>query len=814
MSNRFEILGVRYKMDDPTMLLVIGWFTENQCGDMQLLFQADGEELPYEIKEKKSMNVARKVLSSQRVIDTEYFYWIKLPKDFSKKKEFTISRVGKKKIHKIIEVKIDTIAGRNKSILGNIDFAGIENDVAVIRGWFVRTGESDIKVYNLSGKMLEAEIKQLMRQDVLFEFPEISQENVIGYEIKLPNIQEKTVQLVIRCAGKKYTKKCRMAYGKIETLFIKSRKALVKGVAYTKNNGIKRTIKRSYEKIFENDVKKYSKWRKRQIPSQEELDRQKKEKFAYTPKISIVVPLYKTPEKYLGELIESVLVQTYKNWELCFSDGSGEETSLRQVVKAYQKKDDRIKIVYSDKPLQISENTNAALKIATGEFVAFADHDDLLAPDALYENVKILNKDKKADFIYSDEDKISMDGKEYFEPHFKPDFNLDLLRTVNYICHFVVVRRDIVNEVGGLHPEYDGAQDFDFVLRCIETTENIYHIPKVLYHWRAHKDSTAENPESKMYAFENGEKAVQAHYDRLGIDATVEMRKDLLGMYRSKYHLKEQPLVSIIIPNKDHTDDLEKCISSIEEKSTYSNREYIIIENNSTEPETFEYYKTLQEKNKRVKVVEWKDEFNYSAINNYGVTFAKGEYFLFLNNDTEIINEDCIEELLGYCMRDDVGIVGARLYYPDNTIQHAGVIIGIGGVAGHCFLNLPQNELGYFARAYCAQDYSAVTAACMMVKRSVFEAVNGFDEKLKVAFNDIDFCLRVREIGKLVVYNPYAELYHYESKSRGAEDTKEKQERFMGEVIKMQKRWGKLLDAGDPYYNPNLTLNGHDFSLR
>ena len=377
MSNRFEILGVRYKMDDPTMLLVIGWFTENQCGDMQLLFQADGEELPYEIKEKKSMNVARKVLSSQRVIDTEYFYWIKLPKDFSKKKEFTISRVGKKKIHKIIEVKIDTIAGRNKSILGNIDFAGIENDVAVIRGWFVRTGESDIKVYNLSGKMLEAEIKQLMRQDVLFEFPEISQENVIGYEIKLPNIQEKTVQLVIRCDGKKYTKKCRMAYGKIETLFIKSRKALVKGVAYTKNNGIKRTIKRSYEKIFENDVKKYSKWRKRQIPSQEELDRQKKEKFAYTPKISIVVPLYKTPEKYLGELIESVLVQTYKNWELCFSDGSGEETSLRQVVKAYQKKDDRIKIVYSDKPLQISENTNAALKIATGEFVAFADHDDL-----------------------------------------------------------------------------------------------------------------------------------------------------------------------------------------------------------------------------------------------------------------------------------------------------------------------------------------------------------------------------------------------------------------------------------------------------
>ena len=386
--------------------------------------------------------------------------------------------------------------------------------------------------------------------------------------------------------------------------------------------------------------------------------------------------------------------------------------------------------------------------------------------------------------------------------------------TTNYICHFVVVRKTIVDEIGGLRTEFDGAQDFDFVLRCTEKTSNIYHIPKVLYHWRAHKDSTAENPESKMYAFENGAKAVQAYYDRNGIDATVEMRRDFLGIYRTIYHLASKPLVSIIIPNKDHIDDLKKCIDAIEERATYENLEYIIVENNSTEEETFAYYEKLQQENKRAKVIVWKDEFNYSAINNYGVTFAKGEYLLFLNNDTEIINKDCIEEMLGYCMRDDVGIVGARLYYPDDTIQHAGVIVGIGGVAGHCFTNMPKEGPGYFARAFCAQDYSAVTAACMMVKRSVFEEVNGFDEKLKVAFNDIDFCLRVRETGKLVVYNPYAELYHYESKSRGQDDTEEKEDRFNSEIDLMQLRWQKILTEGDPYYNPNLSINRNDFSLK
>lgn len=469
-------------------------------------------------------------------------------------------------------------------------------------------------------------------------------------------------------------------------------------------------------------------------------------------------------------------------------------------------------MVCSNHALQISENTNAAIEIATGDFIAFVDHDDLLTPDALYENIKVLNKDSKIDFIYSDEDKISMNGREYFQPHFKPDFNLDLLRTTNYICHFVVVRKTIVDKIGGLRAEFDGAQDFDFVLRCVEKTSNIYHIPKVLYHWRAHKDSTAENPESKMYAFENGKSVLQNYYDRNGIDAEVMMRKDYLGLYRSIYHLKKHPLVSIIIPNKDHIRNLEKCITSIEEKSIYPNIEYIIVENNSTKEETFRYYEKLQQQYKRVKVVVWKGGFNYSAINNYGVTFAKGEYLLFLNNDMEIVNNDCIEELLGYGMRKDVGIVGARLYYENDTIKHAGIVLGMKGTAGCCFAGTPKEKPGYFALVLCAQNYSAVIGTAMLVKRNLFEQVKGFDEQFEIAYADIDFCMRVRQKGYLIVYNPYAELYCYETKNK--DQDRKRKNCFQKDSRSFEKRWKSVLEEGDPYYNQNLTLEKEDFSLK
>ena len=423
----------------------------------------------------------------------------------------------------------------------------------------------------------------------------------------------------------------------------------------------------------------------------------------------------------------------------------------------------------------------------------------------MYECVAAINKDRSIDVIYTDEDKISMDSKEYFEPVFKPDFNLDLLCSVNYICHLFIFKRSLYDTVGGFNKEYDGAQDHDLILRYCEAAKNIHHVPKALYHWRSHAASTAMSAESKLYAFDAGCKAVQAHYDRMGIPAKVE-QDTFYGTYRTVYNWGKEPLVSIIIPNKDHTDDLDKCIKSIDARSSYKNIEFIIVENNSTEPETFEYYKSIENR-PDVKIVRYETPgFNFSAINNCGAKAASGEMYLLLNNDTEIINENCIKEMVDVCLRPDVGICGSLLYYPDNTVQHAGVVMGIGGIAGHTFVGLERSEPGYMFRAVTTQDLSAVTAACLMVRKDVFEEVGGLTEELAVAFNDVDFCMKVRDKGYLVVYNLHAELYHYESKSRGYEDTGEKVARFNSEVEKLEKLWPDILEKGDPYYNPNLSI--------
>jgi GT2 family glycosyltransferase len=572
-----------------------------------------------------------------------------------------------------------------------------------------------------------------------------------------------------------------------------------------------RKIRRKIEKMLGYDPS-YARWRLGIIPTEEELSAQRKTTFSYCPVFSIVVPLYKTPKIYLDALIESIKAQTYGEWELCLSDGSGLDSPMKSFLEEYER-DARIHVVHNERQLRISENTNEAIKVASGDFLVFADHDDLLAPETLFECAKALNTYNNLDIIYTDEDKISMDGKEFFQPHFKSDFNLDLLRSMNYISHLFVARRSLVEEVGMLRSEFDGSQDYDFILRCIEATEAIYHIPKVLYHWRAHQDSTAENPESKLYAFEAGQRAIQAHFDRLSIKALVTPGK-FLGLYKTKYAIEGEPLISIVIPNKDHIEDLDLCIQTIEKKSTYRNYEYIIIENNSEKKETFDYYEKLKAANPKVTVITYEDKFNYSLINNYGVAFAKGEYILLMNNDTQIINEDCLEELLGVCMREDVGIVGARLFYEDHTIQHAGVVIGAGGIAGHAFVGNEANDYGYFGKILCMQDFNAVTAACMMVKKEIFYQVNGLSPELAVAFNDVDFCLKVRELGKLVVYNPYAKLYHYESKSRGLEDTPEKMKRFQKEIDTFAEKWKDILESGDPYYNPNFSLELADYKLK
>lgn len=585
-----------------------------------------------------------------------------------------------------------------------------------------------------------------------------------------------------------------------------------KGLRYLKHYGVKEFWVRLHER-FEPEEVPYGPWYEQYIPTREELEKQRKKKWNYGPKISIIVPAYKTPEAFLRQMMDSLLAQTYANWELCIANASPEDASMEYVLKEYAKKDSRILWKKLEENKGIAENTNEAFAMATGEFAGLLDHDDLLAPNALYEVAKALETEPDIDVLYTDEDKVRGDEVlEHFQPHLKPDFNIDLLRSNNYICHFFVVRKSLLEKTGGFRREYDGAQDYDFIFRCTQAAGKIHHIPEILYHWRTHQSSTADNPESKLYAFEAGKRAIEENLRQNGLIGEVSHTKDY-GFYRVKYPVQGEPLVSIIIPNKDAKEDLEKCIRSILEKSSYTNYEILIVENNSTGEEIFSYYKELSE-NSRIRLLRWKREFNYSAINNYGAKKAKGDYLLFLNNDTEVISPDWIEEMLGFCQRPDTGIVGARLYFGNNTVQHAGTVIGIGGIAGHMFTDMPRERSGYMHKAAIIQDLSAVTAACMMVRRQVFDEVQGFEEQLSVAFNDVDFCLRVREKQYLVVYDPYVELYHYESKSRGAEDSKEKVRRFQSEIEFMRCRWETLLKKGDPYYNKNLSLVKWNYSLK
>lgn len=703
----------------------------------------------------------------------------------------------------------------------SVDTVREEAGFLVIRGWAIDFEDVTIQLKDReTGEILalpENMPEWYVRSDAMRCFTECNQAKKIGFSMKLPLAWgEKNLSMQLQAGKSVHKENLRKSGEKPGGKYLNSLHVnLLRVYNNTKTFGFRNTcvkIKKHLSIATPFSHKDYNKWAHKKLLTSKQIEQEKKETFSYNPKFSILVPLYESDEKFLKELIQSVQAQTYENWELCFSDGSKDSTRLKTWMEPYQKADDRIK--YIDKqagPLGISENTNQAYELATGDYIVLGDHDDLFTVDALYECVKALNE-KKVQVIYTDEDKTDETGKTYFAPNFKPDFNIDLLRCNNYICHMFVAEKALVEKVGLFDAAFNGAQDYDFIFRCVEQAKGIYHIPRVLYHWRAHTVSTAEIPESKIYAFEAGKRAIAAHLKRVGLDGIVE-DGDNLGFYKVSYPVKGEPLISIVIPNKDHIDDLKKCMKAIDERSTYRNFEYVIIENNSEKEETFAYYKEL-EKRQNVTVLYWPDEFNYSSINNFGVEHAKGEYILLLNNDTEMINDDCLEQMLGYCQREDVGIVGARLYYDDNTIQHAGVIVGFGGVAGHAFITLNEDEGLYQSRTKVACDYSAVTAACLMVKKKVFEEVDGLEPKFKVAFNDIDFCLKVRRTGKLVVYVPQAMMYHYESKSRGLEDTPDKQIRFSNEMDLFIKRWPDILANGDPYYNVNLALDAADFSIR
>ena len=709
-----------------------------------------------------------------------------------------------------------------------VDVVRIRENTIQLNGWAIgKRPESPVEfaVEDKNHRPVEFQYVSTRRDDVSQIYFGKTWDKDFGFDIRFAYERGEDYYLLMKCEGRrvriKYNeeliaKRSSAAHRRREKIMDLMNMETVK-VAYDfwKENGLRALVVKSRHKLqgIDSDYD-YGEWYELTKPTEEELARQREEWMDFRPKLSIVIPAYQTPERYLKELLDSIFAQTYENWEICVADGSPAGKSCERVLRRYANRDDRVKYLILGENKGISGNTNAAMDMASGDFIILADHDDTLTPNALYEVAKAINADPLNDVIYSDEDKLDMDGGALFEPHFKPDFDPDLLTSTNYICHLFAVNRDLVEEVGQFNQEFDGAQDYDFIFRCTEKARKIHHIPKVLYHWRCHQGSTASNPESKLYAFEAGARAIQAHFDRLGIGTeSIEKGVDY-GKYHVRFRIEGEPLVSVIIPNKDHAGDLDICLKSLMEKATYRNLEYVIIENNSTDPETFAYYEKLKKEHPNVKVVTWEREFNYSAINNFGVKYTDGEYFLFLNNDTEIIEPDTIQEMLGYCQREDVGAVGARLLYQDDTIQHAGVVVGFGGIAGHTFIGLHKSENSYFHRAMCAQDYSAVTAACMMTKRQVFERAGGFSEELAVAFNDIDYCMKVRAQDKLVVYNPYALLYHYESKSRGLEDTPEKVARFNREIKIFSEKWPDILKNGDPYYNPNLTLRKSNFALR
>lgn len=587
----------------------------------------------------------------------------------------------------------------------------------------------------------------------------------------------------------------------------------------------------NYKKI---ELKARENYGTKSFPTPQEAKAQREQRFKRMVKISILVPLYNTPENFLREMIDSVMNQTYENWELCLADGSdADHAYVGTLCEEYVRKDAAYvnehpalqalvqtgsRIIYRklEKNGGISENTNRCLEMATGDYIGLFDHDDILHPAVLYEYMKAICE-RGADYIYCDESTFhgnSIDNM--ITLHFKPNFAIDNLRANNYICHFSVFDRKLLEGTEVFRSRFDGSQDHDMILRLTANAKNVVHIPKLMYYWRSHKGSVASDINAKSYAIEAAKGAVADHLQSLGFqNFEITSTKAFETIFRIRYEIEGNPKISIVIPNKDHYDDLKRCVTSILEKSSYDNYEIIIVENNSTSKEIFDYYDKLRE-HSFIRVIEYQGEFNYSRINNLGVSKAVGEYVILLNNDTQVITLNWMEELLMYAQRDDVGAAGAKLYYADKTIQHAGVVIGLGAhrTAGHTHYRVNYNNLGYMGRLCYTQNVTAVTGACLMVKKEIYDKLGGLDESFAVSLNDVDFCLRIREAGYLNVFTPFAELYHFESISRGADDTGEKAARYNAESERFRQKWQNALAEGDPYYNPNFSLDRSDFALK
>ena len=824
MDKFIFIYKKRIDLRDSNRLIIQTGSCRDYMKDVKAVSYVNGIETEVEIVENPHTPLLFVYKNAEPEFDGEYNLCINLPE---KVKNVKIILTKDTYPSGIEEINISSAQIEYLRNLIEINLIGVQADERTktikITGWAESAGELKLSVY-AEKKELEYKADYFTRADMVSRYFEGELNRNCGFELTVEDTDVRSIRITSESGGRRGSigvvvnrassgqqrRSVRLAEDKRNDYITRARN-------YIAMYGMKRFIVKAVGKLTGKSIKDPTNIYFNKInPNEARLKEQRDYKFASNYKFSILIPVYRPDVKFFTLMLDSIVAQTYDNWQVCLADGSGEGYTVENVVKPYAEKygEDKVKYIKLENNLGIAENTNAAMRMADGDFIVFGDHDDELHPTALFECMRELERYPQADFIYSDEDKIIEATGHHTEAHFKSDLNMELLRTNNYICHLSVVKKSLADKVGVLYTQFNGSQDHDYVLRCVEKAECVRHIPRILYHWRINDNSTAKSASTKTYANTAGVNAVSAHLKRMGIDGEVK-NGVAPGFYDIRYKLTEEPLVSVIIPNKDHLDDLTRCLESMENVNNYHNVEYIVVENNSVLEDTFEGYKELEKKyGDKFKLVKWDGIFNYSAINNFGARYAKGEYILLLNNDTSVIEPDSLRCMLAQCQRAEVGIVGAKLLYDDDTVQHAGVIIGYQGVAGHAFTGIGDDVYGYFARAVLSQELSAVTAACLLTKRSVFDEVGGLDESFEVAFNDIDYCMKVRAAGYKIIYDPHAKLHHYEYKSRGAEDTGKKQERFGGEIMHFIDKWRASLIAGDMYYNPNLELVGELYTIK
>lgn len=824
MDKFIFIYKKRIDLRDSNRLIIQTGSCRDYMKDVKAVSYVNGIETEVEIVENPHTPLLFVYKNAEPEFDGEYNLCINLPE---KVKNVKIILTKDTYPSGIEEINISSAQIEYLRNLIEINLIGVQADERTktikITGWAESAGELKLSVY-AEKKELEYKADYFTRADMVSRYFEGELNRNCGFELTVEDTDVRSIRITSESGGRRGSisvvvnrassgqqrRSVRLAEDKRNDYITRARN-------YIAMYGMKRFIVKAVGKLTGKSIKDPTNIYFNKInPNEARLKEQRDYKFASNYKFSILIPVYRPDVKFFTLMLDSIVAQTYDNWQVCLADGSGDGYTVENVVKPYAEKygEDKVKYIKLENNLGIAENTNAAMRMADGDFIVFGDHDDELHPTALFECMRELERYPQADFIYSDEDKIIEATGHHTEAHFKSDLNMELLRSNNYICHLSVVKKSLADKVGVLYTQFNGSQDHDYVLRCVEKAECVRHIPRILYHWRINDNSTAKSASTKTYANTAGVNAVSAHLKRMGIDGEVK-NGVAPGFYDIRYKLTEEPLVSVIIPNKDHLDDLTRCLESMENVNNYHNVEYIVVENNSVLEDTFEGYKELEKKyGDKFKLVKWDGIFNYSAINNFGARYAKGEYILLLNNDTSVIEPDSLRCMLAQCQRAEVGIVGAKLLYDDDTVQHAGVIIGYQGVAGHAFTGIGDDVYGYFARAVLSQELSAVTAACLLTKRSVFDEVGGLDESFEVAFNDIDYCMKVRAAGYKIIYDPHAKLHHYEYKSRGAEDTGKKQERFGGEIMHFIDKWRAALIAGDMYYNPNLELVGELYTIK